>query len=1012
MARLRIQFRGAETVVHLGEGETTVGRSNRCTIHLPDPQLGEIHFRIRPKDGGFRLKDDGSGSGTRVNGKEVFATSLGDGDVIEAGSLRCEFITKEGARKRRALAAAAPPPPRSLPLAQRPAPANASPSAPPFREPRRANEVAAERTPRSRREPRPRSKLAIVGMVLGGAIAVGAVVALLLKGDGSEEANALLAEAKAAMATAESQATSQPLADARTALVTLRREYAKTTAASAARPLQVRLDRLTKVLESLDEADLALRSDMTPETAQLWFRRLAPLVDGTSEAVRSRLALALDQLREAERARAERAYAAVDARVREHLAAKRFGKARTLWLEFQTDDATCHKRAKKSLRELEAQVSAEYRALLGLAGKSDDWDVRIGLLEASRQTFRGTPLADDLEVRISALHARRRQAQYIVVKRDLKPKKGTDGGTQPPVEAGPYVEPDKVDQLVKQRRYAEAAAMLASITRHPVAKIRGEELTLLAQLMADLVARIDAAPVTFTKIRLPAKDGRADAVRADKNGLTVRRDDGEKTYAWTEIPAKSFVLLFRQAGMDKPVRLATALFFDEEMLVKDADKRYIDFFKSEQAPTTFTRILSRRRGIERPAGGFVLFRKRLVTPAERDNVLLAERIAKIVRDASRAGEKRRLGLWAELEQIGAPATDALADSIRLRRAAAVEELTKSKAFSTGRYAKLFGPKLHAARKNALAFILNPQQYPYPNKSDAAQQRAEELVSKVRVIWEEPYPLMLEASESAQALDAEIRALDDRLARTDPLAAPVYDEAIARVLKGLDVRTIPMQGFSQNQIQYNLDVEKYNRELGAQRGKDRRAPRACRPQALDRDEAEEVLRAQQQDVASAHARHARRARGLQQRRRREHRAWCEHRSRRVLAVVPKLRPPPQHAQPRLDRPRLWRVRQPLVDPKLRARHGQEPEPAEGSARPRSAGFLRRREFTLASCPTTPPFRPSSRIPIGRNSTGWSRRRSRDCCWARSNGRSRRCARQCPTSPGSAAGRPTPCAPAGG
>ena len=108
MARLRIQFRGAETVVHLGDGETTVGRSNRCTIHLPDPGLGEIHFRIRPRDGGFRLKDDGSGSGTRVNGKEVFATSLADGDVIEAGALRCEFITKAGARKRRAPAPSQP----------------------------------------------------------------------------------------------------------------------------------------------------------------------------------------------------------------------------------------------------------------------------------------------------------------------------------------------------------------------------------------------------------------------------------------------------------------------------------------------------------------------------------------------------------------------------------------------------------------------------------------------------------------------------------------------------------------------------------------------------------------------------------------------------------------------------------------------------------------------------------------------------------------------------------------
>ena len=55
MARLRIEFRGAETVVPLTEDETTVGRSNACTIRLPDPDLAPVHFRITQKSKGFRL---------------------------------------------------------------------------------------------------------------------------------------------------------------------------------------------------------------------------------------------------------------------------------------------------------------------------------------------------------------------------------------------------------------------------------------------------------------------------------------------------------------------------------------------------------------------------------------------------------------------------------------------------------------------------------------------------------------------------------------------------------------------------------------------------------------------------------------------------------------------------------------------------------------------------------------------------------------------------------------------
>ena len=795
MARLRIQFRGIETVVHLGDGETTVGRSNRATIHLPDPGLAQIHFRIRPRDDGFRLKDDGSGIGTRVNGKEVFATSLADGDVIEAGALRCEFITKAGARKRR----------------QQPVPAP-----PPAKPPERAPEEPIERAPRAERAPARGSRMPLVLLAIGGVVAVGMAMFLLGQGDGEEEAHALLAEARDALQSAEAQGNTASLETARDALDRIRREFGRTTAAARVESLSIRVDRLGTILSELDAGERALDAEMAPEQAQTWFRRIAPLTDSAPAAVKVRIALLLDRLRQAERARAENAYRAAANQAAALVAKRSYGKARRIWLEFQTGDPVCRQRADESLRTINRRVASDYRALLKLAGRADGWDTRIGLLEASRETFRGTPQADDLEVRISALHSRKRQAAYIVVRKKTPTKKaadsGTDGEAGTPIEAGPYSEPDKVAELVRERRYADAARLLASITRHPMAKVQGEELTLLAALMADLAARIEAAPASFTKIRLPGKDGRGDALGADNKTVRFKTRDGDKAYAWNELPAKSFVKLFRAADLNKPPRLAVALFYDEETLVKEADRAYIGFFESEQTPTTLTRILARRRGIDPPAGGFVLFRKRIVTPAERDHVVLLEKIAKLERDGSRASEKRRLAIWAELQSLGLPAADALARSIRARRAAAVEELTKARAFSRGRYAKLFGPKLLSRRKAALAFILNPQLYPYPNKSDAAQKRAEDLVSRVRDIWEHPYELLLADSDAAQAIDSELRALDERLATVDPLAAPVYDDAVALVSKKLDVRTIPVAGFSQSLIDYNLAVEKYNREL--------------------------------------------------------------------------------------------------------------------------------------------------------------------------------------------------------
>ncbi|MHC4848249.1 MAG: FHA domain-containing protein, partial [Planctomycetota bacterium] len=766
MARLQIEFRGARTVVHLGHGETTVGRSNRCTIHLPDPDLAEIHFRIQEKGGKFRLKDDGSGNGTRVNGKVVFAVSLGHGDVIEAGSLRCGFLERKRA-----------------------APAAPVETAPP---------------PRVERAPRATAKSSVGKYIaLGGLVVVVAVGALLFSrsGNAEAEASALLDEARGNLELAQESASDQSLPDALAALRKIRAAYGRTKAAAAATVLEARAERLEHVFAQLDDADRALRSELSPEAAQGLIREVAPLTDGAPEKVKERIALTIDQLREAQRARAEAAYAKMADSARTFEQGKRFGDARAALTEYQTDDPVCRRRADDERRALDGRIAKGYRGLLRIAAQAGDMDSKIGLLEASRETFRGTPQANDLEVRISALHARKRQAVYIVPPKTVKKATGTD--TEQPVESGPYVEPDKVKELVAQRRYAEAASLLRSITRHPVAKLRIEELTMQASLFADLVAKAKAEPAIFQGVLLPDRLGRANMVGADEKGFRVNIDGEARAFTWAQLPAKSFVKVFRQAGFNKPPRLATALFFEDETLIKEAQQSFVAFFESQQAPTTFTRIYAHRQGIDPPDGGFVLFRKEIFTPRARDAILLKERIAKLVKDARRASAKKRDQIWTELEGLGATAVEPLAGSIRARREAVIADLAKSKAFSSSRYAKLFGNELEKRRRAALAFILNPQLYPYPNKSEQAQKQAEALVEKVQDLWERPYPLMLEASAAAKELDAELLALDERLARADPVAEPMYETAVAKVIGGLDVRMIAVPGMGSSLIQYNL-----------------------------------------------------------------------------------------------------------------------------------------------------------------------------------------------------------------
>ncbi len=776
MARLRIEFRGAETLVSLARGETTVGRSNTCTIHLPDPGLAPVHFRIRPKGDGFQLKDDGSGSGTRVNGKPVFAVTLRHGDRIEAGGLSCMFLAESD----RALPVAAePPPPEPPPMP----PGKAGASA------RRWWILA-----------------------VAGAVVLIAVVVILDRRAKAEEAKALWRDAGAALefARASPDEAEVRLKEAIALLERLRAEHGGSRLAAVAPQRITDAQRALSDLARVAELKRRVRETVTDEEADEILGRLAEL-RGAHDAVAARARAVEEALRNARTARVERRFAKAEAEARGHLAARRFGEALRVWREFPEEDYVYRERAERARADLAHRVAEEYRGLLKLAGASDDLDARIDLLEASRGVFVGTPQAEDLEVRIAALRARRASA-LLAQKPPPEQGKPPPGPEEPapPGEPLEYEEPPAVRDLVRERRYGEAASLLASISRHPKARVQAEELTLVANLMADLVAAVRARPKEFTDILLP--DGRADVVAADASGIRASKAGAELACTWSALPPKSFVRLFRLAGLEEPPRLAVALFFDGEDQPKEAEAAYAAFFKSGQDPALLTRVLARRRGIPEPPEGFRLFRGRLVTVAEEKSILEREEIEKLAKQARSTVAARRVEAFDALERMGAPAAEALALALKERRAAVADALAQEKAFSPSRFASVLGAELRAAREAALEFILSADRYPYPATSEEPQKEAERLVGVVRAICEEPYPRLLAKSDDAVALDAELKELDGRLARADPLAEPLYEATVERIQKAIHGARIPLDDRDRKRLEYNDLVAKYNREV--------------------------------------------------------------------------------------------------------------------------------------------------------------------------------------------------------
>ncbi len=92
MAFLKVFALGQERTVFLGDAPLVVGRDAHCDVPIPDAKVSRRHCVIEPLGGGrWRVRDLGSGNGTRVNGQTVETHELAREDVVEVGDAKVLF---------------------------------------------------------------------------------------------------------------------------------------------------------------------------------------------------------------------------------------------------------------------------------------------------------------------------------------------------------------------------------------------------------------------------------------------------------------------------------------------------------------------------------------------------------------------------------------------------------------------------------------------------------------------------------------------------------------------------------------------------------------------------------------------------------------------------------------------------------------------------------------------------------------------------------------------------------
>lgn len=85
----------AEWVV--GDEPVTIGRSGECDVKLADEGVGRLHVLVSQSDGGLRVRDQESRTGTWVNGERVTEAGLKDGDEFRVGAVSFKVVLEKAA---------------------------------------------------------------------------------------------------------------------------------------------------------------------------------------------------------------------------------------------------------------------------------------------------------------------------------------------------------------------------------------------------------------------------------------------------------------------------------------------------------------------------------------------------------------------------------------------------------------------------------------------------------------------------------------------------------------------------------------------------------------------------------------------------------------------------------------------------------------------------------------------------------------------------------------------------
>ncbi len=794
-----------EVPVPPAPGMLRVGSAPGCDVVIRDSAVDPEHLRVEETPGGIRVTDAGTRHGTRLNGIPVTEALLRPGDEVRLG----------GAVIRLA-AAGVPPPPRpaspspASPAAPRPSrPAAAPPgkkAAPAPRPPVKAAPRASLRPPR-RRPP--------AFWVVAGAAAAALAVLLLLRSGETGRAE----EAEASFRRAQEAWRADRIEEAEKAFREIIARWPDTPQAGRARAA---VESILAARRREEEARRARKDlegrwvQLTLEEYEKEYRTLLSKYSGTKAFADE---AALERVRKRYREEGERRFAEVKARAARLVAEGRYFDAVQAWHEYLTVPGNVPPdipAATEEFRRIHARAREAWEAL----GREADgliaekkYGEAAALLEKKLPEFRGTRYAFRL----------RQKLDLVAILEKGEEKRPEEAVARVARREEFLRAAENAESLAARRRYREAMEAFekaASGCPHEDLaarfRARAKDLEDYAVLFDLLYRQIRESPGRFRGIDL-GHGFRADAVAADPDHLTVEIRGARSELPWARLGPDRILVLLERLRLSPADRIRLARFAFEAGNDKAAQAAITSALKADEklAPRAFA-VIARARKIPVPEEGFVLHRGRWMTPLERDEAILAERIADAERDAKAKDPSRREKGFAALKELGEPARAAYVRALEAQRQAAVDQLLALPFVRDPAARRYLADEIGKRRKAALALIFDTKKYPYPHPPGAeyaaVQAEVDRLVEAVRVVWEKPIALLLEKDPRAYDLYSRAQDYSFELASLGHPPKVSFDDLVAKVNRALSLRGFPGGGVGKSDIEWNRKCLEYNRKV--------------------------------------------------------------------------------------------------------------------------------------------------------------------------------------------------------